>query len=238
MTNVAHSSHAEPRSPESPGLLDRPVRRLRAGTRRILLYLVAGVPLGLLGGVIWQAVAGLPGYTVAQNGSASMSERGLTGWFSADFWFAAIGIVAGVAIGIWGWFWFGRRGWILVPLTMAASIIAALLCWWVGEVMGPQNFDERLSQAMPGDVVSIDLQLTALTALAAWPFGAILPVMIASAFLGDPEDYLRRWRNGKRKPLAAVVGDPVMPGGPRVTGQSAPTGAAVQGSEELHAPDH
>lgn len=229
MTHVVNSSNFEPRSPDSPGLLERPVRRLSAGTRRILVYLAAGLPIGLLAGIIWQAIATPPGYTVAADGSASMSERGLADWFSADFWFATLGIVIGVAIGVWGWFWFGRRGWLLVPLPLAAAMIAALLCWWVGEVMGPTNFDERLSQAVAGDVVSIDLDLTSLTALAAWPFGAIIPVMIASAFFTDPSDVVHRWRAGKPVPRAALLSEPVMPGGPMVTGQS---------SEELRSPDH
>ena len=228
MTHVAHSSGSEPQSPESPGLLNRPVRRLAPGTRRILVYLAAGLPIGLVAGVIWQALANLPGYLVAQDGAATMSERGLAAWFSADYWFGVIGIVVGLAIGVWGWLWFGRRGWILVPLVLGAAVIASLLCWWVGEVMGPTNFDERLSQAVPGDVVPIDLDLTALTALAAWPFGAIIPVMIASAFLTDPADYLHRWRAGRARTSAVVMSEPVMPGGPTVTGRT---------SEELRSPD-
>ncbi|MBO1030182.1 hypothetical protein IPV09_02390 [Tessaracoccus sp. SD287] len=228
MTHVAHSSSAEPQSPESPGLLNRPVRRLAPGTRRILAYLAAGLPIGLLTGVIWHLVANPPGYLVAQNGAATMSERGLAAWFSADFWFAIIGLVVGLAIGVWGWLWFGRRGWVLVPLVLGTAVISALLCWWVGEVMGPTNFDERLSQAVPGDVVPIDLELTSLSALAAWPLGAIIPVVIASAFLTDPADYLERWRAGRVRASTTMLSEPVMPGGPTVTGRA---------SEELGGPD-
>ncbi|MGA4668510.1 hypothetical protein ACPCG0_01715 [Propionibacteriaceae bacterium Y1923] len=223
MTHVAHSSDSEPWSPDSPGLLERPVSRLSPGNRRMLAFVTAGVPIGLLAGLLWQAVAGLPGYTVAENGSATMTERGLAGFFSADFWFVVIGVVLGAAIGAWGWRWFGRRGWVVVPLVLAAAAIAALLCWWLGTVVGPSDFDERLGQAVPGEVVSIDLELRARAALAAWPFGAILPVMIASAFFGEPPGRSEGWRS--------EVSEPAMPGGPRVTGQSTPS------SDQRQAPD-
>lgn len=227
MTHVAHSSDSEPLSPESPGLLERPVNRLSPTMRRVLVFLAAGVPIGLLAGLVWQAIAGLPGYTVAENGSASMSERDLAGFFSSDFWFAVLGVLLGAAIGAWGWRWFGRRGWVVVPLVLLAATLAGLLCWWLGVVVGPGDFEERLSQAMPGDVVSIDLELHARAALAAWPFGAILPVMIASAFFSEPAD-ARGWRAAGAGATPPAVSEPAMPGGPRVTGQP---------SEELQGPD-
>lgn len=245
MTHLANSSNTGPQSPESPGLLDRPVRRLALGTRRILAFLAAALPIGLVSGVIWHGVANPPAYLVAADGAATMSERGLAAWFSADFWFAVIGLLVGLAIGVWGWLWFGRRGWILVPLVLGSAFTAALLCWWVGEVMGPTNFHERLSQASPGDLVSIDLELTTLSALAAWPFGAVIPVMIASAFFTDPTDYVQRWRAGRARTTPVVLSDPVMPGGPQVTGRALSQSPAAQSpaappawtSEQPDAPD-
>lgn len=219
MTQIANGPDDQALSPSSPGLLERPVGHLSPAWRRVVLYLAAAVLVGVVAGALWQGFTGLPGYTVADNGSASMTERDLTGFFSADFWFTMIGLVAGIGLGVWGWWWFAARGWVLVPLTVLAAVVAALLCWWVGETLGPSNFDERLSQAAPGQVVSIDMDLRSHSALAAWPLGAVLPVMIASAFFSEPGERPRRIRS-RAVPVADAHPTPAMPGGPVVSGPS------------------
>ena len=78
---------------------------------------------------------------------------------------------------------------------LGGGLIAALVAWRFGLLIDGAGFASRLSAAEPGDLVRTDLQLRALAALVCGPFFAVLPVMIASAFL--PEKPVRRGRAGE-----------------------------------------
>ncbi|NHB86019.1 hypothetical protein G7085_19780 [Tessaracoccus sp. HDW20] len=48
------------------------------------------------------------------------------------------------------------------------------------------GFEERLAAAAAGDLVQVDLQLRALSALIVGPFAAVTPIMLLSAFWPEP----------------------------------------------------
>lgn len=203
MTPPVSSQPVGATSPASPEpLLERPVGGLSPAARGVVVYLVAALALGMLAGVIWNWVVDLPGYRMGDNGSATMTERELTQFFTTDYWFSVVAVVGGLVLGAWGWWWFGRRGPVVVLLVVLAACGASAAAWWVGSMMGPHDFDSRLSQAQPGEVVSIDFELTALTALAMWPLAAILPVMLAAAF--QPEPGSRAFRRPGRRRFAPM----------------------------------
>lgn len=183
-------------------MLERPLPRMSRTMLLGLAYAVGAAVLGVVAGTIWVGVVHLPAWRVAEGGSASLTERDLAAFFTTDFWFSVIGLAGGLVLGGVAWWWFQRRSWEVVLLALACSVVAALLCWWVGESMGPRGFEERLAAARPGDFVTIDFQLTARSALAMWPLGAMLPVMLGSAFLPDADDRaLRRLRRAQRARL-------------------------------------
>ena len=122
------------------------------------------------------------------DGGAGISERGLSEFFAGDAWFCAIGLVVGVALGLVGWRQFRELGWVLVPLVVGASVLAALVCWLVGHQLGPGDFVPRLAAAQPGDEVPIELTLRARASLLAWPFLAIIPVLLGSSLGPDDEE--------------------------------------------------
>ena len=183
-------------SPGTPDtLLERPARRLPPLVRDVLVHVVTAVLLGLLAGVVWNWVVDLPGWLLDGQGNATISEHGRTQEFTADYWFSIIGLVVGLVQGIWAWTWFHRRGWFAVVVAVAAAAVAALVAWQTGQAMGPSGFDERLTNGQAGDLVLIDFELRATAALAMWPLGAVIPIMIASAFMPEPDDQaLRRLR--------------------------------------------
>ena len=176
-------------------------RRPTPEQQRLLVQLLGALGVGIAAGVLWYLVADPPAYLVGDSGNATMGERDLAAVFTVDYWFAVIGALFGLLQGIWAWRWFGYRGWVVVPVVLACSCVAALVAWGVGEGLGPHGFDQRMAQARPGDRVVTDFRLQAHSALAMWPLGAILPVMIASAFLPAPEDRLvRRLRRRTPRP--------------------------------------
>ena len=63
--------------------------------RRIGAFVALGLGLGAAAGVLWELVVDLPVYTIASDGAASTTERGLTEFFGGDAWFVAIGLLVG-----------------------------------------------------------------------------------------------------------------------------------------------
>lgn len=152
------------------------------------ILLAAWLVVGVLAGVVWEAIVPLPSYQVNVDGFAATSERGLADYIAGDAWFVVIGLVLGVATGVLTWRWFAGLGWPVVPLAMSGSLLMGALCWLVGWLLGPGAFDPRLAAAHPGDVLPIELTVRGPAALLVWPFGACLAVLLLSALSRDPED--------------------------------------------------
>lgn len=145
-------------------------------------YLVGCVLLGAVASLAWALPAHRPGYLVAENLRASISERGLAEVFAADALFVIVTGVLGILAGVASWLLFHRRGWVVCLLAIVGAALAALAVWRVGLLVGEQGFSERLATANPGDLVPIDLELHAVAALLVAPFLAITPVMLFAAF--------------------------------------------------------
>lgn len=167
--------------------MPRFVRTSRASVAGGLLVAL-GLGLGVLGGVAWWALTDLPSYLVAANGGASTTERGLAEVLGGDAWFAVIGAVVGLTLGLVAWRRLGRVGWPVLLLATGTAALAALLCWAVGRELGPGEFTSRLAAARPGDRVPIELTLQARASLLVWPFFAVIPVLLGSSLGRDEED--------------------------------------------------
>ena len=157
--------------------------------RPLVVLAVTTVTVGLLTAGLWATATPLPGYTINADGGATTDERGLAEFVVADVVFCAIGLLSGIGLGIVTWRGFGRRvGWPAVPIAAVSSLLAAVLCWQVGPLLGPHDFNARLAAAAVGDTVVIDLRLRALVALAVWVLGACGSLLVATAVLRDPDD--------------------------------------------------
>ena len=167
---------------------------------RVVAFVALGLGLGAVAGVAWWVIVDLPAYVVRADGAAGISERGLSEFVAGDAWFCAIGLVVGVGLGLVGWKMLRDLGWPLVLLVAAVSVLAALVCWFVGHQLGPTDFVQRLAAARPGDQVPIELTLRTPASLLAWPFLAIIPVLLGSSLGSDDEEpkplFRRRARTG------------------------------------------
>ena len=169
------------------GPADGPAARRWPDVRRVVLFAALALGLGALSGVAWWALTDLPAYRVVEGGGASTSERGLAGYVAADAWFVVCGVVVGLVVGILGWRWFGRSGWLVVLLVAVLGAGAGLLCWAVGYRIEPGSFAARLAAAQVGDLVRVDLTVRARPALLVWPLFAVVPVLLGSSLGRDPE---------------------------------------------------
>jgi hypothetical protein len=176
-TTVAEELEAEPERPASSSVV-------------AWIALLAGlaVIVGALAGVFWSGVVDLPAYKILADGHAVISQDGLGQVVSADVWYVITGAMVGAGLGMVVWKWFRTTGWPSALLAVAAGLLAGLVCWKVGELIGPGSFDDRLARAQPGDLVPIALQLRSLSALAIWGFAAVAPVLLASSLGPDDED--------------------------------------------------
>lgn len=151
-------------------------------TWRVALFLVAGALLGGVGGLIWSAVTPLAQYTINDDLSAGMNERGLAELIAPDVTFSLITAIIGLLVGVVGWFLLHLRGWVVTVMPLAAALCASLAAWQLGVLVGVSGFADRLAAAAPGDLVRVDLELRSMSALLVGPFAAITPVMLLAAF--------------------------------------------------------
>lgn len=177
---------AAPTPAEEPSRATRPSWSRASVAGGLLVAL--GLGLGALGGVVWWAVTPLPSYLVGADGGASTTERGLAEVLASDAWFAVIGAVVGLALGIVAWRRLRAVGWPVVLVGIGTAILAALLCWAVGRELGPGEFTSRLATAKPGERVPIELTLQARASLLVWPFFAVIPILLGSSLGYDEED--------------------------------------------------
>jgi hypothetical protein len=152
--------------------------------------LLGGLSLvvGALAAVFWFGVVDLPTYEIRSDGSAVIDEHGLTQIVAADVWYAITGTLVGAGLGVVVWKWFRTAGWVSALLAVGSGLLAGLVCWKVGELIGPGDFDVRLARAKAGDLVPLSLQLRSWSALAVWGFAAVTPVLLASSLGPDEED--------------------------------------------------
>jgi len=154
----------------------------------LLGFFAGSLALGAAAGVVWWLVVKPPAYELNSNGGATTTERGLTEFIAGDAWFCAIGLVAGLLIGLAAWRWLRSLGWSVVLVVLVCAVASALTCWLVGYRLGPGDFSARLAAAQPGQLVPIPLTLRARASLLVWPFFAIIPVLLGSSIGRDEEE--------------------------------------------------
>ena len=154
-------------------------------------YLMASLLLGMLIAPVWALGVDRPGYTVLPDLTARIGERDLAHIFSADAWFALITAILGLIVGFVGWLMFHRTGPWVCLLTILGAGASSLGVWQAGLLIGQRNFDERLANASPGDVVAVDLALHAHSALLVAPFAAMTVVMLCAAFYPERTSRVR-----------------------------------------------
>lgn len=178
MSTVPDAEESEP----------EPVHRAHAVASWVGLATLLCLVVGALVALFWALVVRLPVWSVAADGSATMTERGWTAVVSVDAWYVVCAVLVGPGIGWVMWRWFKPLGWPAALLAAGAGLLTGLVCWQLGEVMGPGPFADRIAAANPGDQVPAAMELSAISALAVWPMMAVVPALFGSAFGREPEE--------------------------------------------------
>ena len=64
---------------------------------------------------------------------------------ASGVWFVITGALVGAGLGLVTWKWFQPLGWPTALLDVGAGLLAGLVCWQVGLLLGPGSFAERLT---------------------------------------------------------------------------------------------
>lgn len=165
---------------------------------RLLIFVAVSLILGAGVGVLWEQVVTLPTYTVATNGVANATERGLAEMFGSDAWFCVLGFLTCLGLGLLAWRWFHPLGWPTVPVAIIGAMSAALVCWLVGYELGPSSFVDRLAAAKVGAVVSVQLTLRTKASLVIWGFAVVIPILLRASLGRDEEDQVGQEPSGRK----------------------------------------
>lgn len=171
------------------------IQRLQLG-----FFLAGCVVVGVACALVWHAFVRLPEFVTGEDGSVSISERSIGRVFSIDAVYVLIGLIAGIGIGVLAWRLFARLGWLLALLAVGGALGAGAICWLIGVLIGPRNFDARVANAQAGDRIPVDFSLHAPSAVFVWALAAVIPVLLYSS-LG--QEVVRWARPGRRGESAA-----------------------------------
>jgi hypothetical protein len=138
-----------------------------------LAIAVGGTLLGLVGGLIWSAVAPQALFQVQSPGVAYVVNPETTAFIAADGYFSLIAVIGGVIIGLAAYV-FGVRRYGPLPVVgaLAGATAAAFLAWWSGSNLGLSSFRHQLGTSKNGALLRQPVDLGAHGALAFWPLAA------------------------------------------------------------------
>lgn len=153
--------------------------------------LLGSVIAGLLGGLIWNAVAPRAAYVVTTRGSAEVINAETTAFISSDAWYCLIAVVGGLIIGISSYRLAVRKyGPIPMAALLAGSVLAGWAERWVGQGLGLSRFNTQLLASRQGTilhpppVLGADPSIILWGAIMFWPLAACL-IPAGLAFFGS-----------------------------------------------------
>jgi hypothetical protein len=137
--------------------------------RAVLAAVAVCLSLGLLLGVAWWLVAPTP-LVVVRDGAAFLANPESSAFIAADGWFAVLGILAGLLSADLVFRPYRQRG---VAALIAGGVLASVVAWRLGHLLGPDELAARAGAAADGMTIEGPLQLRALGVLLAWPIAAV-----------------------------------------------------------------
>jgi hypothetical protein len=143
------------------------VRRYRDDIRAGLIVLGTVVVLGIPCGFIWEAVS--PKVAVVTRGQGVFYADPEGGAFIAvDGWFAVIGAAAGALCAVAAFIRYRRYGVGTVLGLAAGGVLASILAWQLGRLLGPASLQDNARTATEGVPFSGPLELRAYGVLLIW----------------------------------------------------------------------
>jgi hypothetical protein len=205
-----------------------PLAGLGRQLRIAAVTVAATAVLGALAGLLWAAISPHVKYVSVQ-GKVFLVDPESPALIGRDGRFALITAGLGLACGIVAYLAAGRDNDLaLVAGLVVGGVVAALLAWRVGHLIGLDTFHRMVRAGDRTRVFDGPPELTARGVLVCWPFVALVTFGLLEA-----TDLAKRVRPGE----SVAAGDPGGPGpgqqdqvgGGKLDLQAAPTGRDVDG---------
>ncbi len=157
--------------------------QLRSASRLVAALAAAGVPVGL----VWLALAPRRAYEVVDGGFQAVEPQS-EALIGADAWLTILTGILGVAVAGLVWRFVRVRGVSILIGLAAGMVLASVIAWQVGELVGGGPSEEQAAQI--GAILAPPLQLRAAPVLVIGAFLATLCYLILVSFA--PRDDLQR----------------------------------------------
>ncbi|MET1036921.1 MAG: hypothetical protein ABW075_01525 [Aeromicrobium sp.] len=164
-----------------PSVAGRPGigRRLVAASLLMLL-------LGLAAGLVWVQLA-RPAQWEVRDGGIVLTEAASRGQFSVIVLFVAIGVLTSMLWG-WGTTWaLPDLGWLVIPVVVVLTTLAAVIAWRVGVELGPPP-PTSVTAATVGDRIPAQLSVDGVAPFLTWPIFGLVGVIGATWVAGRARD--------------------------------------------------
>jgi hypothetical protein len=143
------------------------VRRYRDDIRAGLIVLTAVLILGIPAGFVWHAVS--PEVAVVRHGTGVFyADPEGSAFIAVDGWFAIIGAVAGALCAFVAFARFRRYGVATVLGLSGGGVLASVLAWQLGHLLGPEALADSARTATDGVPFAGPLELRAHGVLLVW----------------------------------------------------------------------
>jgi hypothetical protein len=192
MSMTSDSPFPYGQGPLLPSVAPRPRRRSIAIAA--ITTLAGSAALGLVGGLVWSAIAPRVPYIVVSRGSADVTNAETPTFITGDVWYCVIAIVGGLIIGTIAYLFAVRKyGPIPMIAVLAGSFAAGYLARWVGQNLGLAQFNTGLAFSKVGTilhappVLGSDPTKVLWSAIVLWTLAACLVagIFLTLSALGD-----------------------------------------------------
>jgi len=151
----------------------------------VISILGPAVLVGAAGGALWAWLAEPANWQVV-GGRIVMTEFSSLDEFPVLLWFVAIGLVLSFGYALVGQFVL-KADWARAAWLVVGAVVASLIAWRLGIVLGPDDPRGVAATLTEGDTVPDQLSLNSIVPFIAWPIGALAGILLASSFERDSE---------------------------------------------------
>lgn len=150
----------------------------------LVVAIVASAALGLVAGLIWNAVAPRAVLQEVSAGTAQVVNAETRAFIGADGWYCVIAGSAGLLTGVVGYLTgiAHRRGATRIAVTVGlilGAVAGGFVMLWLGEQIGRSAYQHHLADGAVGTTFSASLVLGAKSALVFWPLLTSLVIVLA-----------------------------------------------------------
>ncbi len=157
------------------------------GVRRSALIVGSAVLMGIIAGLLWWQLAE-PGRWQMRDVGVALTEEASRGQFQVVVVFTAVGALVSLVWSVGICVVSRGSGWLLVVVIIAGSVLASLIAWRVGALLGPPPPESVRGLAI-GETVPDELMIDAVAPFVVWPIAALVGVLLVSWGLhGRDED--------------------------------------------------